>query len=527
VTVSDQVDRVGRVVDLPKGTVTFLLTDIESSTRHWQDDPAAMKLAIERHDQLLANGIEEHAGIVLKERGEGDSFFAVFARASDAVAATCSMQRALYDEHWPGRLAIRVRMAIHTGEAHEESATDYRGSAVNRCARLRALASGGQVLVSSSVRELARDSLPDGITLKDLGEHQLRDLDRPEHVFQVVDPALPVAPSSVRRPLIDRRRWPLIAGTSAAVVVVAAASLVAASIFGGSQVTSVTPAIDQVAAVAPDGHSFTRAITVGGQRPEGVVDSGDYLWVINYTSQTLTRINKATGASQTFGVGGAPTGIALGGGSVWVTTEFGLTGGEPGSVVRFDASDGHQLPPLNAGDGVAGIAAGQHEIWVTNEKNDTLVRIDADTGAIGNPIHVGRGPKAVALGAGSVWVANSLDRTVSRVDPRTGVVSPPILVQAADAIAADNSGAWVVGTATNSVTHVDAVTNGIKTTISVPSGPTAIALTANAVWVAADVAGEVVEIDPSTGQIVQRLKVNGHPSAIATHGASVWVTISD
>ncbi len=524
---SSAVDRVSRVADLPRGTVTFLLTDIEASTRRWQEDPAAMKVAIERHDQLLALGIEEHGGTVLKERGEGDSFFAVFARASDAVAAACFIQRALYAETWPGELAIRVRMAIHTGEAHEESAYDYRGVAVNRCARLRALAHGGQVLLSSSVRELARDSLPAGITLRDLGEHQLRDLDRPERVFQVVDPALPAATPAVRRPWIQRRRWPLAGAIGAAVIVASAGITYAVLQYTASSHGSVIPDINAVAEIASDGRSFATAIDVGGERPEGVVDAGESLWVINYASQTLTRVDKATRRSRSFGVGGAPTGIALAGGSVWVTTEFGLTSGEPGSVLRFDASDGHQLPSIVVGNGVTGIAASQHEIWVTNEKDDALVRIDADTGTVGSPIKVGRGPKAVALAAGSVWVANALDRTVSRVDPRTGRVSPPIPVQGADAIAANDTSVWVVGSASNTVTHIDPATNGIVTTITVPSGPTAIGVTANAVWVAAGAAGEMVRIDPSRGVVVGHLPVRGHPSAIDSHGESVWITISD
>jgi YVTN family beta-propeller protein len=518
--VSSAVDRVSRVADLPKGTVTFLLTDIEASTRCWQEDPAAMKVAIERHDQLLAAGIGEHRGTVLKERGEGDSFFAVFARASDAVAAACSIQRALYGQPWPGQLAIRVRMAIHAGEAHEESAYDYRGTAVNRCARLRALAHGGQVLLSSSVRELARDSLPAGVTLRDLGEHQLRDLDRPEHVFQVIDPALPIPAPPVRPRRIQPPPWAVVGGLAAAVLV---AAVVATLPHGGA----VIPDINQVAEIASDGRSFATAIDVGGERPQGVVDAGDALWVINYASQTLTRVDKNTRRSKTFGVGGAPTGIALAAGTVWVTTEFGLTGGEPGSVLRFDASDGHQLPSIVVGNGVTGIAAGQHEVWVTNEKDNTLVRIDADTGTVGSPIKVGRGPKAVVVAAGSVWVANALDRTVSRVDPRTGRVSPPIPVQGADAIAANDTGVWVVGSATSTVTHVDPSTNGIVTTIAVPSGPTSIAVTANGVWVTAGGAGEVVRIDPSGGVVVGHLQVRGHPSAIDTHGGSVWITISD
>ena len=185
------VGRRDRLAGLPRGTVTFLLTDIEGSTRLWQSHPDAMGKSIRRHDELVGSAIEQNHGVVLKDRGEGDSFFAVFARASNAVAAACSIQRSLFREDWPNDLSILVRIAIHTGEAQEESAPDYRGTVVNRCARLRALVRGGQVVLSASVRELARDNLPPNVSLRDLGEQPLRDLERPEHVFQVVDSTLP------------------------------------------------------------------------------------------------------------------------------------------------------------------------------------------------------------------------------------------------------------------------------------------------------------------------------------------------
>jgi class 3 adenylate cyclase len=139
---------VGSHEPLPRGTVTFLLTDIEGSTRHWEASPGAMRAALLRHDALLTRGIAEHSGHVLTERGEGDSFFAVFERASDAVAATSDLQQTLYREAWPVGAHLKVRMAVHTGEA----GGDYRGQDVNRCARLRAIAHGGQVLSSSPQR---------------------------------------------------------------------------------------------------------------------------------------------------------------------------------------------------------------------------------------------------------------------------------------------------------------------------------------------------------------------------------------
>jgi class 3 adenylate cyclase len=154
---------------LPTGTVTFLFTDIEGSTRLWEQAPEAMRHALIRHNALLAGQIEQHEVVVVKSRGEGDSCFAVFARATDALAAAVSLQRAFHAEPWPAETPLRVRMAVHTGEAdlHEG---DYLGPAVNRCARLRAAAHGGQLLLSLATQDLVRDRLPGGVSLRDLGE---------------------------------------------------------------------------------------------------------------------------------------------------------------------------------------------------------------------------------------------------------------------------------------------------------------------------------------------------------------------
>jgi predicted ATPase/class 3 adenylate cyclase len=172
---------------LPSGTVTFLLTDIEGSTRNWEASPSAMREALLRHDTMLNAGIAGHEGHVLTERGEGDSFFAVFDRAGDAVAAALALQLALHHEPWPAGAPVKVRMAVHTGEA----GGDYRGQDVNRCARLRATAHGGQTLISTTTEALVRRQLPMGASLQDLGRHRLRDLTESEGVYQLNHPDLP------------------------------------------------------------------------------------------------------------------------------------------------------------------------------------------------------------------------------------------------------------------------------------------------------------------------------------------------
>ncbi|MGQ0716102.1 MAG: ATP-binding protein, partial [Pseudonocardiales bacterium] len=176
---------------LPVGTVTFMLTDVEGSTRLWESAPEAMGAAVARHYALLDAAIALHGGVRPLEQGEGDSVVAAFGRASDALAAALDVQRAFHGEGWPEGASLRLRVALHTAEAQLRDEGNYFGRAVNRCARLRAIAHGGQVVVSRTTRDLAADRLPEHAELTDLGVHRLRDLGRSEHVFALVHPDLP------------------------------------------------------------------------------------------------------------------------------------------------------------------------------------------------------------------------------------------------------------------------------------------------------------------------------------------------
>jgi class 3 adenylate cyclase/DNA-binding winged helix-turn-helix (wHTH) protein len=170
--------------ELPTGVVTFVLTDIEDSSGLWEADAASMAAALELHDELIARTGQAHGGRVLKTKGEGDSTLTVFRRATDAVAAAVEIQEALAATSWPGGLELRVRIALHTGEAHEREG-DFFGPALNRAARLRSLARGGTTVLSQATTEIVRDHLPAGAELIDLGQQQLRGLSRPENVFEL------------------------------------------------------------------------------------------------------------------------------------------------------------------------------------------------------------------------------------------------------------------------------------------------------------------------------------------------------
>ena len=159
----------------PTGTVTFLFTDVEGSTRLWASDSAAMSASLLVHDELLRDSIESHGGMVFTTAG--DSFAAAFQRASDAVSAARIAQERLTKATWPGP-SPRVRMGLHLGEA-EERGGDYFGPVVNTAARVEAAGHGGQVLITEAVR------LASGVAATELGSHLLRDIDEPIALYQL------------------------------------------------------------------------------------------------------------------------------------------------------------------------------------------------------------------------------------------------------------------------------------------------------------------------------------------------------
>jgi predicted ATPase/class 3 adenylate cyclase len=171
---------------LPTGTVTFLLTDIEGSTPLWEKQPEAMKAALASHDAILRTAIEAWHGQVIKSTGDG--IHAVFPTALEALQATIQAQTNLQSPL--ANLQIKVRMGLHTGEAELRDG-DYFGASLNRTGRIMAVGYGGQILLSDVTAGLVREALPAETSLKDMGEHRLKGLSNPEHLWQVVAPGLP------------------------------------------------------------------------------------------------------------------------------------------------------------------------------------------------------------------------------------------------------------------------------------------------------------------------------------------------
>ncbi len=175
---------------LADGNVTFLFTDIEGSTNLWEKHPDAMRVALARHDALLRQAIESNSGVVFKTLG--DAFCAVFATASNSVSAALALQLLLHGEIWEQTGPLRVRVALHTGPVQERD-NDYFGPTLNRVARLQSIGYGQQTLLSQATYNAVHDTLPPAVTIQEMGTHQLKDLQTPETVFQMLHPDLPAS----------------------------------------------------------------------------------------------------------------------------------------------------------------------------------------------------------------------------------------------------------------------------------------------------------------------------------------------
>ena len=322
--------------DFPSGAVTFLFTDIEGSTRLVKQLRGRYPEVLTDHQRLLRAAFAAHGGHEVDT--QGDSFFVAFASARDAVLAALDGQRALLSHSWPEGVAVRVRMGLHTGQA---VATDgrYTGLAVHRAARIGAAGHGGQVLLSQATQTLLEDEEEDlHIAMRDLGEQQLKDLERPVRLYQATTDGLPTSFPPLRdapepsagairsRPLYRRPVVLASAALAVAAVVAGTAFLTRDSSGGLSGVQA-----NHVGVIDPSSNEIVGEVPVG-IRPGPVAGGDGSVWVGNLDDRTLTRIDAAKQTSvATIPLDRrTPTDVAVGAGAVWVA--HGLTG----SLSRID-----------------------------------------------------------------------------------------------------------------------------------------------------------------------------------------------
>jgi YVTN family beta-propeller protein len=519
---------------LPSGAVTFVFTDIEGSTRLVRQLRDRYGEVLAEHQRLLRETFSKHNGHEIDT--QGDAFFYAFGSAYDAVQAAAAGQQALSGYAWPEQTAVRVRIGIHSARAAPVEGR-YTGLAVHRASRICSAGHGGQILVSQATQSLLEDEEEElAASLIDLGEHRLKDIERPVRLYQVAVPGLPsefpaprgeAPPSDALEPTLPpplwrRTRW-LAAAALALASVIAALFLTTRGTGGG--LGQVDP--NYVGIINPATNEIVDQIQVG-IRPGPVAVGQSTVWVGNLDDRTLTKIDaKQRASSGTFPLDNrTPTGIAVGAGSVWVAH------GAIGKLAQVDPQFGQVTATIDiAGEALGtangAVTVGEGFVWAVYG-DSTVARVDPGTVTVAGRTFAGAAPGGVVIQNGYVWVVNTESATVQRYQPSTfeqGPLGTPTSVgQRPTAIAAGEGAVWVANTGSDTVTRIDPGTPPTTEDIRVGHGPSAIAVGAGAVWVA-NGDGTVSRIDPKTHEVVKTIKTGNAPSGIAVGDGFVWVTV--
>jgi YVTN family beta-propeller protein len=528
------------MAELPSGTVSFLFTDVEGSTR------LLKQLRQERYGQLL----QEHRGILraaFAAHGgqevdtQGDAFFYAFRRAADAARGAADAQRGLAEHAWPEGAECRVRMGIHTGEPGVGD-EGYHGLGVHRAARIMAAGHGGQILVSQATCSVLEDDELPAIAIRDLGQHRLKDLDRPEHIYQLdvegletefpplrteeaptaysgrEDELEQAARAAVWRARLRKRHW--VVGAAAVIVLGGLAALLV-GLFGGSETAHALAQVDSNALGVIDTRSAGIADEVPvGAAPSHIASGEGATWVTNTDDNTVSRVDPKTKNVQTIPVGNSPSGIAVGGGAVWVANSL------DGTVSRIDPGTNQVVQTIDVGNGPVGIAYGAGSVWVANTGDGTITRIDAESGKPEKTLPIAA--TELAFGENALWATQRAASRVVRIDPASGEVVQPIAVGNGPAgIAVGGGSVWVANNLDGTVTQIDPVTSSVEHVIPTGNGPGSIAVNGRGVWVSNQFDGTVVRIDPRTGQRAQTIRVGNRPQGLALAGGDVLVAVRE
>jgi peptide/nickel transport system substrate-binding protein len=505
--------------EMPSGTVTFLFTDIEGSTKLVKLLGSEYGAALADHQRIIREAAEARGGREVDT--QGDSFFFVFARANAALGAAVVAQHALAEHAWPAGIQIRVRMGLHTGEPVVDEER-YLGLGVHRAARIGSVGHGGQVLLSNATRELVEDAVG-GVAVRELGRYRLRDIDEPERLFQLDIDGLqtefaPLKTEKVAEPTTVKRRTVLQAAL-AGILAVAVAALIFTLARGDDNAIEAA-AGNSVGVVDPESGDLVADVPTG-VAPATVAFGAGAAWVTNPAAATVDRIDPSTRTvRQTIDVGRGPDDIVFGAGSVWVTN------GLDGTVSRIDPGSNEVVDTVSVGSGPTGIAFGLGSIWIVNRDDHTLVRLAPTAGSVVRRIPAGTGPTDVAVGAGAVWVTNTADGTVLRVDPRSGAVVEAINVgRGPVAVAVGEEAVWVANSLDGTVSRIDPETSTVRDTIEVGEGPSGIAVGSGSIWVTNEFSESLSRIDPASNAVSKTISIGARPAGLAIDAAGVYVAV--
>jgi YVTN family beta-propeller protein len=529
------------MADLPNGAVTFVFTDIEGSTRLVRQLRDRYAEALAEHQRLVRAAFTRHGGHEIDT--QGDAFFYAFGSAHEAVLAAVEAQLALSGQPWPDDSQLKVRIGVHTGQAAPANGR-YTGLAVHRAARICAAGHGGQVLVSQATQSLIEDEEEQlAVSLRDLGDQRLKDIDRPVRLYQLVAPGLPsefpplrgetdvtdALEAATTIPIWRRHPAVLVAVIALALLAAAAATVILMTRGTTTGLSAVQP--NHVGLIDPKTNEITAEVQVG-VRPGPLAVGGGAVWVGNLDERTLTKIEaRRRVPAGTFPLDNrTPTGVAVGAGSIWVAH------GALGQLSAVDPEFGQVTKTIEvAGEAIGStngaVAVGAGAVWAVFG-DSTLGRIDPRTLAVTGRTLTASAPAGLVVANGYVWVVNSDSASVQRFDPATfeqGPLGTPISVgQRPTAIAAGEGAIWVANTGSDTVTRIDPGNAGAAATteaIRVGDAPVALAVGAGSVWVANAGDGTVSRIDAARREVVRTIEIGNAPSGIAVGEGAVWVSV--
>jgi YVTN family beta-propeller protein len=540
--------------EMPVGApVTLLFTDIEGSTRLVRELRDRYGEVLRQHQRIVREAVEKHGGREVDT--QGDSFFVAFGSPESAVLAAAEIQRALAAYEWPDGARVRVRIGVHTGRAEEENGR-YTGLAVHRAARVCAAAHGGQTLVTHAVRGLLEDDEDElGIRLRPVGEHRLKDFDRPVGLFDVVpdgleeefppprtgvDSAPAAAPEPfwrrLRARVLDRRMrgvpaWAVFAATLALAAAAAAWLLL-------REPAAITVQPNAVGIIDPSTNEVVGQVPVG-EGPSAVAVGEDAVWIANRAGKSVSVVDPATRTQRaTIQVETAPADVAVGEDAVWVA-QAGvavLTRIDPRDArivtsIEIDADTPVGRFELACGSN-ADLAVRGDLLWLVCESAE-LVRVDTDdTTRQRVKSYAGAMPSGVALSGDALWIANRGSHTVSRVDPASlDVVSDTDVGEEPAGLAVASGAVWVASYASDAVFRITVPAPGeiprVGRAVPVGDGPVAVTVGEGSVWVANSNDGTVSRIDPvAGGDHVETIRVGGSPQDVAVGHGRVWVAVT-
>jgi class 3 adenylate cyclase len=540
--------------ELPTGTVTLLFSDIEGSTRLLKALGDEYGDVLAEHQRLLRAAFAGAGGHEIDT--QGDAFFVAFARAKDAVAAALAAQGSLASNPWPDGQEVRVRIGIHTAEP-TVGGERYVGLGVHRAARICSAGHGGQILLSGATRELVEEQLSPGMQLLDLGEHHLKDLDRPERIFQLCQdngqdefpPLKTVAAQPADATPFAGREGELAAAAAAAIrprrlrtrrgVIFAAAGLLAlvAAVLaalpllsgGGPATVEVFP--NSVAIIDPADNRIVDSLPTGAESPGAIDYAGRNVWVVNRSSFSVTAFDAKTRKPiNTFGVGpdeGYPNGLAADPGGVWLT-------GSASSRVKWYGRNLTEAVEVAEGGYTLGtgseLARIGQDLWVTGVIQPLVAAVNISDFSPSDfspkvlfRLRLERAPTALAVDQAYGYVGDAEGNLV-RIDAVTQEQRSVTLAGRIEDIVVAGGSIWLV-TDEQKLLRLAPGSLTTSATVDLPDPPSALAFGAGGVWVVSADAGTVTHVDPESMKVVKTITIGHRPQGIVIAEGLVWVTV--